>query len=178
MRKIFTTKKRIAIAVGATAVVLATGGTAFAYYLSTGTGTGTAAVGSPSNSDFTVSGNLSTALYPGDIQNVTVTVTNTTSHPLSFKNVIASGATATTGSDTTDVLDSTSNPVSDCLASWFGGTSNATSFTSVPGTGGAPGSNSVTITVPVTFTNETDINQTPCASATGGIKLSYSISNS
>ena len=62
MRKLFSTRKRIAI-VAAVAVVALSGVAAFAYFVSSGSGTGTASVGTDSN--IQLSSTLVGNLYPG-----------------------------------------------------------------------------------------------------------------
>lgn len=64
MRKLFSSKKRIAASVLTVAIVAGTAGIAAAYFTSTGTGTGSAAVGTATN-DITVVGTETTPVFPG-----------------------------------------------------------------------------------------------------------------
>jgi hypothetical protein len=64
MRKLFRTKRRIAVTVGTVALAAAMGGAAFAYFTATGSGTGTAKVGT-AGKYITVTGTETTPLVPG-----------------------------------------------------------------------------------------------------------------
>jgi hypothetical protein len=81
MRKLFSTKKRIAAGVLAVAIIAATGGIAAAYFTSTGTGSGSATVGTATN-NIVVTGTTAADPFPGG-PGVTVTFTaaNSASQP-------------------------------------------------------------------------------------------------
>jgi hypothetical protein len=65
MKRLFSTKKRIAASVLVVAIIAATGGIAAAYWTQGGTGTGTAATGTTSNVTVNQT-TVVTGLYPGD----------------------------------------------------------------------------------------------------------------
>jgi hypothetical protein len=102
MRRLFTTRRLIALAVAAVAVGL--GGGAFAYFSSTGSGTGTATVGSSTVIQLS-SPNVGT-LYPGGpAVPVTVTIHN------------PSAGNEYVGTVSGDVADGGSGNT--CLGAWF-----------------------------------------------------------
>jgi hypothetical protein len=183
VKKILTTKKRIVIAGGAAAVVLATGGTAFAFYTSSGSGTGSATAGSAGTSDWGIKQTASsgaTALFPvaanttldaTNSETLTFTVTNNGSGDEAFasSDVAASVPTytGTTDAETaTDPSGTTFTDISNCTAGWF----NA-SVASDPsaGTSIAPGG-TATVTVTVSMTDQ-PVNQDACAGKTPAVNL-------
>src|ERR1700722_8547835 len=76
VRKIFTTKKRIVIAGAAGALILGTGGAAFAYFTAGGSGTGSGSVGSATNFPIAQTDSTGGPLFPGGAETLTFTVTN------------------------------------------------------------------------------------------------------
>jgi hypothetical protein len=174
VKKILTTKKRIVIAVAASAVVLGSGGAAFAFYSSTGSGSGSATVGATTTDKFALTpDNISTALYPGDHTTVSVAVHNNATHSLSFKNITVTGASS--GDTAGDVLANDNTTLTGCLATWFTGGTTNTVFTSV----NASSDLATPVSVPVTFYNDPNNDQSACAASSHqGVKLTYSISNS
>jgi hypothetical protein len=160
VRKIFTTKKRIAIAAVAGAAVLATGGTAFAYFTAGGSGTGSASVGSATNFTITQTGTSDGPLFPGGSENLTFTVTNPSTNTQSedLSSVSANVPTDSGG----NVLTTNNTSAGGCLASWFTATipSPPSADTSL-----APGA-SVTVTVNLAMTNATS-SQDKCQGISG-----------
>jgi len=73
-----TKKKRYAAVAVAGVIGLATAGGAYSYWTSLGAGTGTASTSAGNDSPFLVTGNATSAMFPGDTaQTVTATVKNT-----------------------------------------------------------------------------------------------------
>lgn len=71
------TSTKITALVGGTALAVATAGVAYAYWTTSGSGTGTATTATGSATAFTVTGNVTNAMFPGDApQTVTATVQN------------------------------------------------------------------------------------------------------
>jgi hypothetical protein len=75
MRKLFRTKRRIAVTVGTVALAAALGGAAFAYFTSTGIGTGSGTVGT--STPVTLTGITISGLMPGTSQPIPYLFTNT-----------------------------------------------------------------------------------------------------
>jgi hypothetical protein len=119
LKNIFTTRKRIIIAgVAAGAVVLGTGGAAYAYFTTSGNGTGNATVASAAGAWSVTGGSGTTALTPGGSENLIFTVTNSGSQVVNLGQVAAS-IPATGG----DVLKNDGSghwvEATGCDASWF-----------------------------------------------------------
>jgi hypothetical protein len=141
MRKLFTKRRLIVLAVVAVAIGVAGG--AFAYFSSTGSGTGSATVGSSSTVQLS-SPNVGT-LYPGGAAvPVTVTIHNPGSGNEYVGTISGSVANGGTGNN--------------CLGSWF------TVAPIVYNTNVAAGA-SPTASTTVTM-NESGTNQDPCQGAT------------
>jgi hypothetical protein len=160
VRKLFTTKRRIAVVSGVTVVALAGGGVAFAYFTSTGSGTGQAQVGSATNWDVTA-GAPSGTMFPG--QGATTIV-------YTVKNVGSGNQTDNTDtvSMPTSGADVTSHgaDVPGCLASWFTAgitTDNAQTVDFAPGQ-----TESVTVTVTL---SDAQANQNACQGVTPDVTL-------
>ncbi len=162
MSKLFTTRRRIAIVVGASAVVLAGGGAAFAYFTASGSGTGSATVGATGT--WAVSpGQLHWHHLPGlrDRSVITFNVKNTGTADQQY-----STATAAVNSSGGDITQSGS-PVSGCLATWF-----STSVSSDPGINtNVGGGDTVQVQVTVTMPTDSTDNQNDCQSATPDVTL-------
>jgi hypothetical protein len=163
--KLFTARRRIAIAGIAAVVVLAGGGgAAFAYFTASGSGTGSATVGSTGTWQVTQASSTGT-VYPGSGSSViTFNVTNTGTGDQQF-----SSATSAVNSSGVDITQS-GTALSGCLASWF-----TTSVTSDPDintdvAGGATVQVQVTVSMPADPTD----NQNPCEGATPDVTLSVS----
>jgi len=161
VRKLFTTRRRIAIAGATTVLALAGGGAAFAYFTSTGSGTGTATVGTAT--DFTVTqASASGTIFPGAGSTVILyTVTNAGTGNQEY--TAASVALPTSG------LDAVSGGVDipGCLASWF-----SPVITTDPGLNTSiAGGGHVTVTVTVTMPDLSTTDQTACAGHTPDVTL-------
>jgi hypothetical protein len=164
--KIFSSKKRVAIIGAVTAVTLVGGGTAFAYWTSSGTGSGSATVGSAVN--WTVEQATSTGtMYPGHGSSVvTFTATNESSgfQQLGSDDVVAT-VDAVSGNIT---VGSPATVITGCLATWF-----------VPTVGlpdpawdtNVDAGDPVSIPVNVTMTNES-VNQNACQGKAPNLTLS------
>jgi hypothetical protein len=163
MRKLFGSKRRLAVVGAITALALAGGGSAFAYFTSSGTGTGSGTVGSSSGYAVVVSTPTGGPLVPGGAtETFTYNVTNNSTGSQEFT------------TETITVTDANPN----CLASWY----------SVSGTGiatpGNPATQTVTQTLAggatgaaITFTlsliNE-PVNQDTCESDTPSVSVAVS----
>lgn len=89
MKKIFATKKRIAILAVGVLVAIAAASGAYAYYTSSGTGSGTATVGSDSGVAIQ-NVSIPSSLYPGGSVTVTFDIKNNSANtPVKVGNVIA-----------------------------------------------------------------------------------------
>lgn len=163
MSKLFTTRRRIAIVVGASAIVLAGGGAAFAYFTASGSGTGSATVGSTGTWQVTQASSTGT-IYPGSGSSViTFNVKNTGTGDQQY-----STATAAINSSSSDITQS-GTALSGCLASWYTASVTSDPDLSTKVAGGA------TVQVQVTVTMPSDsVNQDACESATPDVSLSIS----
>jgi hypothetical protein len=162
--KLFGTRRQIAITGIAAAMVLASGGAAFAYFTSTGSGTGSANVGSAGS--WSVSqDDPSGTIYPGSGSTViTFDVTNNGSGDQQY-----SSATASVNSSGGDITQS-GTPVSGCLAAWFSAT-----VTQDPHLGeDVNAGNTVQVTVKVTMPSDSSDNQDACENANPDVTLSIS----
>ncbi len=165
--KIFSSKKRVAVIGGLTAVTLVGGGTAFAYWTASGTGSGTAAVGS--TADWTVVQATSTGtMYPG-VGTATVTFTATNDADSGFKRLASTDVAATIDADVDGniMVGAPASEVVGCLASWFVPT--VTGATPTWGTDVAQGG-AVSIPVNVTMTNAA-ANQDDCKAQSPNLTL-------
>jgi hypothetical protein len=166
MRKLLTTRRRVVIAGASAAVIIAGGaGTAFAYFTSSGSGNGYAQVGSAAQ--WQISGGTgSTTLYPGVTDDLTFTVTNTSSTQATNLGQVTA-AIPTYNNAGTDVLKNDGSghwvDASSCLATWF-------QLGTLAIAGGAnqsiAPSGSTTVTVPVTLQSE-NVNQDACQGIIG-----------
>jgi len=111
MRKLLFGKRRLAVIGATTAIALAGGGAAFAYFSSSGSGTGHATVGTSTAYTVTVGDPVGPALVPvtptGPGQTFTYTVKNNDAGPQTV-----TGATIT-------VTPDASHATAGCLASWY-----------------------------------------------------------
>jgi hypothetical protein len=157
--KLFTTRRRIAIVVGASAVVLGGGGAAFAYFTSTGSGTGSASVGSATQWGVSTPSDTSHGLLPNSGSEIlTFTVTNHGSGAQAFNTV-----TAIIAADGSGNVKAGGTAVPGCLAAWF----TAVAGTPSPALGTSIAANG-TATVPVTVTmKDSGTNQDVCQGING-----------
>jgi hypothetical protein len=165
VRKLFTTRRRIAIVVGASAVVLAGGGAAFAYFTASGSGTGSATVGTTGTWSVAETGATGGPIYPGSGSEViTFSVTNSGTGDQQFATATAAVNADGSGNIQTGSGD---NSVSGCLASWFSASVTSDPDVNKNVAGGASVSVQVTVTMP---TDPTD-NQDACESASPNVTL-------
>jgi hypothetical protein len=169
VKKIFTTRKRIVIAgVAASAVILGTGGAAWAYFATNGSGTGSATVGAAGTWKVDAGTVKGGPLYPDGTSTETIafTVKNLGSGKQEFTSVMPSVA-----ADGGGLITATGTAVPGCYATWF----NAAIATPTddPGINTEIASKgSVTVTVTVTMPADEVHNQTACAGASPDITLS------
>ena len=165
MRKIFTTRRRIAIAAVATTFALAGGGAAFAFFTTTGTGTGTATVGSATTWGVALSDPTGGPLLPGSgTETFVYTVTNnSTSSNQALKTL-----TTTIPADPDGNVLVAGVPLTGCLAAWFTATV-ATGPTPTIGTPILPGG-TVTGTVTVVMLDP-NVNQDACQGKTPDVEV-------
>jgi len=162
VRKLFTTKRRIAIAGATTVLALAGGGAAFAYFTSSGSGTGTATVGTAST--FTVAeASASGTILPGAGSSVILyTVTNTGTGDESYATDSVALPTETNGDAEHGGVD-----IPGCLATWF-----TPVVTTDPGLNTSiAGGGHVTVTVTVTMPDLSTTDQTACAGKAPDVTL-------
>jgi archaellum component FlaG (FlaF/FlaG flagellin family) len=163
VRKLFTTRRRIAIVVGASAVVLAGGGAAFAYFTASGSGTGQATVGSAAQWSVTA-GTPSGTMLPGQ-GSTTIVFTVKNVGQGNQKDDSDTVTIPTSGSDVT----SQGVDVPGCLATWFAAnitTDNASGVDFTPG-------QTETVTVTMTM-SDAATSQDACESALPDVTLSVS----
>jgi hypothetical protein len=166
VRRLFTTRRQIAIVGIAAAMVLAGGTAAFAYFTSSGSGTGSATVGS-ANTWSVVQDSASGTIYPGSGSSViTFHVTNNATGDQQFSTATPTVVSSVDGGyimhgDTT---------VTGCLAAWF-----SASVTGDPAinTNIADGS-TVHVNVKVTMPTDSSDNQDACEGATPDVTLAIS----
>jgi hypothetical protein len=166
-------KRRVAIIGATTAIALAGGGAAFAYFTSTGNGTGHGTVGTSGTWNVTETG-TSGVMYPGATSGSTLTfsVTNTGSGDQDITSLAAVVDTSTAPPGDVEVGPTpTPSVVASCAASWF--TAAITSPTTLPSTTAPlevnPGA-SVTVTVGVTM-SDPNANQDACESQLPDVQL-------
>jgi hypothetical protein len=171
LKNIFTTRKRIIIAgVAAGAVVLGTGGAAYAYFAASASGTGSATVGTAGSWKVTSAKATGGPLTPGGTpETIVFTVKNTGSSSLKLTSV-----TPKVDADTnTGLVTAGGSPVPGCAAGWF--TATVASSTDEPGLNQQIAANSTTpVTVTVTMPTDDNDNQTACAGASPDIDLDVS----
>lgn len=165
MRKLFTTRRRIAVVAAAVALALAGGGSAFAYFTSTGSGTGNAAVGSAASWTVTQMG-ATGSIFPGSGSTViTYSVTNNGTGNQSF-----SSATVALPAEGNGDAEHSGADIAGCSASWF-----SPSVTSDPGINTSiAGGASVTVQVTVTMPDLATTNQNACQGKSPDVTLSIS----
>jgi len=166
--KLFTTRRRIAIVVGASAMVLAGGGAAFAYFTASGSGTGSATVGTTGTWVVSENGLSGGPLYPGSgSETITFNVKNNGAADQEF-----SSAVAAVNSDGSGYIQTGAGNASvpNCKASWFslGQPSGSPIGTNIAG--GATVQVQVTVTMP---TDPAD-NQNACQSQSPNVTLTIS----
>jgi hypothetical protein len=169
VRRLFSTKRRIALAAAGGAIALVIGGTAaYAYFTTTGSGSGSATVGNETGTwNITAAGATGGPLYPGSgTETIVFTVENTGSSDQVFSTATPTVPVymSTTDAETTGDAD-----IAGCTASWF-----APTVESDPSAGDeiAP-DGTATVTVTVTLSAE-DVNQDACEGASPDILLSVS----
>jgi hypothetical protein len=170
VNKLFTSKRWIAIAGVTAAVVLASGGAAYAYFTSSGSGTGSATVGSAGN--WTVvpdptTGSVGT-IYPGSGSSVlTFDVTNSGGGDEQYSSAIAS--VKSPSGDNGNITDGGSE-VQHCKADWFDA-----SVTSDPHINENISPNGMfTIQVTVSMPADASDDQTACAGQSPDVTLALS----
>lgn len=143
------------VVVGGVVAALAAGGTAYAFWSSTGTGTGSGNVGTVTNGDIVLDGTLSGDLVPGGTATLAVTVANNSAAPVRIGPVSA----------TVSVKDGSNNEINNvCQIS-------ATTYnqnTTVPANQAATALGNLT----VSMVNDANVNQDACKSATITFQLS------
>lgn len=167
VRKLFSTRRRLAIAAATTALALAGGTAAYAYFTSTGSGTGSATVGTAGTWTVTAGEPSGGPLYPGSGSEVIeFTVTNSGSGDEEFS---AATPTVPVYDSTTDAETSADDDISGCTATWF-----SVEVSSDPdmNTEIGPG-DSVDVDVTVTLT-DADTDQDACEDAAPAVLLSIS----
>ncbi len=163
MRKLFTTRRRLAIVGITAAIVLAGGGAAYAYFTTTGSGTGSATVGTTGTWSVTQASTSGT-IYPGSGSSViTFNVKNTGTGDQQY-----STATTAVNSSSGNITQS-GTAVSGCLASWFSASVTSDTNLSTNVAGGATVQVQVTVTMP-----SATVNQDSCESAAPDVTLSIS----
>jgi len=162
--KLFTTKRRIAIVVGASAMVLAGGGAAFAYFTASGSGTGAATVGSTGSWGVSQASSTGT-IFPGSGSSViTFNVKNNGSADQQF-----SLAQATVNSSGGDITQG-GNAVATCSSTWFNASVSSDPSLNQNVAGGA----TVQVQVTVTMPSDSADNQNGCQGATPDVTLNIS----
>jgi hypothetical protein len=180
-------KRRVAIIGATTAIALAGGGAAFAYFTATGSGTGSGTVGSTANWSVTAGAGTygsAGALFPcgtttapspactADEETIVFTIKNTGKGAQELQTAVP--AIASDSSTPSDIETGGTNngsgltgdtPVTGCLASWFGA-SDATAFTPVDVAAGS----TTTVTVTVTMEDSGSV-QNPCETTAPDVTL-------
>lgn len=100
MRKIHWTKKSVIAAVSIGAVVVASGGVAFAFWTAAGSGTGSGATGTTAALTV-VQSSVNTGLYPGGTTALAGTITNPNPSPVTVTAVTATVTAFTSRTDAT-----------------------------------------------------------------------------
>lgn len=165
MSKLFTTRRRIAIVVGASAIVLVGGGAAFAYFTASGSGTGSATVGSTGAWAVSEAGTSGGPIYPGSGSEViTFNVQNTGTGDQQYASASPlvnadGGGNIQTGNSNTSVTG--------CSASWF--TASVTSDPSL--TKNVAGGATVQVQVTVTMPSDSANNQDNCEGQSPNVTL-------
>lgn len=143
------------VVVGGVVAALAAGGTAYAFWSSTGTGTGSGNVGTVTNGDIVLDGTLSGDMVPGGTATLAVTVANNSAAPVRIGPVSA----------TVSVKDGSNNEINNiCQIS-------ATTYnqnTTVPANQSATALGNLT----VSMVNDANVDQDVCKSATITFQLS------
>ena len=160
--RIFSSRRRVALVGAIAALALAGGGSAFAYFTSTGSGTGAATVGSPANWLVTSTGATGT-IFPGSGSTViTYNVKNAGTGNQSF-----SSATAALPAETNGDAEHSGGDIAGCTAAWFN-----TAVTSDPGINTSiAGGASVTVQVTVTMPDLPTTNQNACEGVVPDVTL-------
>lgn len=168
MSKLFASKRWIAIVGITAALVLASGGAAYAYFTTSGSGNGTADIGSAGTWTVTQDGSPSGDMYPGAGSSViTFSVTNNSSGDEQY-----SSATPTVNSDLSGNILQSSTPVTGCLAAWFTAVVTPNGDPHL-GEDVGPG-NTVQVTVKVTMPADANDDQTICAGSEPTVNLAIS----
>lgn len=140
--------RKIKVAVGVGVASLAIAGAAFAYFTTTGAGTATGAAGT--SSALTITGTVTTLLYPGTSSPVTFAVNNpSTGHQF----VTSISLTSVTASD------------AGCLSAWFS-MPTVTANQDID-----PGGEAITAQGTITMANLPTVNQDACKLATLTVNL-------
>jgi hypothetical protein len=162
--------RKIAVLLATIVVVAGVAIAAFAFFSAGGAGSGSAAVGT--STSFTITGSA-TGLYPGSGD---VAVSYTVHNPGSGYQQVHSVTVSIPQDGTThEVLDSTSgNPITGCLASWFGvGTATQTLDQEVAPSGDLTINGGSTPATTLTV-HMTDVNSSQDNCKNASIKLGFS----
>jgi hypothetical protein len=182
MRKLFSSKKRIAMAAGLLIVAIGASA-AFAYWTASGTGAGSTSTGTDAGVTITnvvFSGGPAGGgvLYPAAVVNVAFDVNNTSANTaVNVHKVVADTSTFTNGVEITGPALA----IASCNPAWF--TYSGTTLAAVPGkhiaasgTYSAPAGAGTGNGGTLTMSDETSTNQDACKSAT--LKLHLVTDNS
>lgn len=159
--KIFSSKKRVAVIGALTAVTLVGGGTAFAYWTTSGSGTGSAttSAGAPA---LTITGDAPDAMFPGDSpQPLVVTVLNNAANSARVAGVTAVVSTNVSGCTGSDFKINDTPAGSAVTLNWTAVDLAPGGSQSTPSSLVTPGSNSIQ------FNNKPSDSQDPCKAIDG-----------
>jgi hypothetical protein len=163
VRKLFSSRRgRIAVIGTAVAIVLGSGGAAYAYFTATGSGTGQATVGTTGTWQV-AQNNTSGTIYPGSgASTIVFDVKNTGTGDQQYSN--ATVALANDGSGNITVGGA---PVPGCLASWFTASVSNDPAIHTNVAGGA----TVQVTTQVSMPADQTDNQNPCQGKSPDVTL-------
>jgi hypothetical protein len=173
-------KKKVAFAAVGVIALLATAGTAFAYFTTSGSGSGTGTVGGSSN--LTIHGVAAGPVYPGTNTTVTFTVDNPSPGHQQVGTITLTGIKACTGGTSTSIWNgsqctNSGTEASLCSNSFTSGATNDTAknfyMAPVVANQDLASGNAIAITAPGTLVmNNTNQSQDVCKNA--NLYLSFS----
>lgn len=180
--KFLTTKKRIIIAGATAALVVGTGGAAFAWFTANGKGSGNATVGTTKGTNaWSVTSDTGSGIYPDDtFHAVSFTVKNTTSGTLELQPSFVSASINADSSSPANVMQATSAQgtfisAPGCQAGWFSLGDQGTLAVAADASGSSadgdtgvkvPANKTATVTVQLKMT-DADANQDACQGING-----------